>query len=326
MSTERRDKAERLLNLTLALLHTKRPLAKEEIFQSIPGYSGAVVAQERMFERDKDELREMGISIEVLPIDPLFEDELGYRIFAQDFFLPEIIFSVEESLWLALALNQLRDSDDFGVGRGGLYKLFSTTDGQIEELVVFQSDFPITIPLNRTLDAVWSNIKEAKPLRFRYSAGREEQTREASPYMVTTKTGQWYLVARDHSDNNLKTFRIDRIEEVYPPAASKETHFRETSKDEIESFLRNFRSPSIDQVRILIRQELAVEHPLIRRSNFLSNDSIVEVGEVITISKIDPLEIREMILWSGESVEVLEPIELRREIIDSLKRIIQVHS
>ena len=56
MNPARKDKAERLVNLTMALLETRRPLSKEEIFANVAGYSGTPEAMERMFERDKDVL------------------------------------------------------------------------------------------------------------------------------------------------------------------------------------------------------------------------------------------------------------------------------
>ena len=74
-------KAERLINLTIALLAANRYLKKSEIFKSVEGYSGTADSMDRMFERDKNELRSLGIDISVGDIDPLFDDEPGYRIF-----------------------------------------------------------------------------------------------------------------------------------------------------------------------------------------------------------------------------------------------------
>ena len=74
------EKTERLVNLTMALLASRRFMTKGEIFRKVEGYSGAQETKERMFERDKDELRSMGIDIEVGGLDPLFDDEAGYRI------------------------------------------------------------------------------------------------------------------------------------------------------------------------------------------------------------------------------------------------------
>ena len=74
------EKTERLINLTMALLATKRYLSKTEIFEQVAGYSGSTETKERMFERDKVDLRALGIEIEVGSHDPLFDDEPGYRI------------------------------------------------------------------------------------------------------------------------------------------------------------------------------------------------------------------------------------------------------
>ena len=78
-------KSERLVSLTIALLATKRFLTKNEIFNSIEGCEGEADAKERMFERDKEDLRNLGITIEVGSFDPLFEDEAGYRIRADEY-------------------------------------------------------------------------------------------------------------------------------------------------------------------------------------------------------------------------------------------------
>ena len=61
------SKLERLLNLTAALLDIPRPLTVEDIREAIPGYPDNEPSFRRSFERDKDDLREMGVPIEVVP-------------------------------------------------------------------------------------------------------------------------------------------------------------------------------------------------------------------------------------------------------------------
>ena len=78
-------KIERLINLTIALLATKRYLTKSEIFRTVEGYEGSAETKERMFERDKDDLRTLGIEIEVGSFDPVFADEAGYRIHSEKY-------------------------------------------------------------------------------------------------------------------------------------------------------------------------------------------------------------------------------------------------
>ena len=82
-------KSERLLNLLIMLLVQRHYVSKERIREILyPGSS--TDAFEKMFERDKEDLRALGVPIEVGGFDPLFEDEQGYRIVRSAFELPEI--------------------------------------------------------------------------------------------------------------------------------------------------------------------------------------------------------------------------------------------
>jgi len=71
-------KTERLVNLTMALLGSKRFMSKTEIFRRVAGYSGNQETKERMFERDKDDLRSLGIEIEVASHDPRMKLDIEF--------------------------------------------------------------------------------------------------------------------------------------------------------------------------------------------------------------------------------------------------------
>ena len=104
------NKAERLINLIAMLLETNRPVTLERIRSSIPGYQQASMSSfKRMFERDKSDLREMGIPIQVEPVDP-FGEETGYRILKEEYYLPEIDFTPEEKVALPL-VNRLSSGE-----------------------------------------------------------------------------------------------------------------------------------------------------------------------------------------------------------------------
>src|SRR5437867_11253422 len=94
---------ERLLNLTALLLEAPRPLTFSQIRQRVPAYGqGELAAAKRMFERDKDLLREAGIPVELVPTDP-FEVEEGYTIPKERYYLPDVDFSAEEMSALFVA-------------------------------------------------------------------------------------------------------------------------------------------------------------------------------------------------------------------------------
>ena len=91
-------KTERILNLTICLLVSGRYLPKSRIREAVEGYNLSDAAFERTFERDKDELRSLGVPIEVGSFDPLFDDEPGYRILSSEFALPAIDLDAEAAV------------------------------------------------------------------------------------------------------------------------------------------------------------------------------------------------------------------------------------
>src|SRR3954468_5057054 len=95
-----RRKTERLLNLVVCLLATRRYLTAEQIRQAVPGYPDGSEAFKRMFERDKEELRELGIPLET---GSEGDEETGYRIQRQAYELPEIQLTPDEAAVLGLA-------------------------------------------------------------------------------------------------------------------------------------------------------------------------------------------------------------------------------
>ena len=97
-------KTERILNLTICLLVSGRYLPKSRIREAVEGYHHlSDAAFERTFERDKDELRSLGVPIEVGSFDPLFDDEPGYRILSSEFALPAIDLDAEEAAVVGVA-------------------------------------------------------------------------------------------------------------------------------------------------------------------------------------------------------------------------------
>ena len=97
-------KTERILNLTICLLVSGRYLPKAKIREAVEGYHDlSDAAFERTFERDKDELRSLGVPIEVGSFDPLFDDEPGYRILPSEFELPPIDLDPDEASVVGVA-------------------------------------------------------------------------------------------------------------------------------------------------------------------------------------------------------------------------------
>ena len=117
-------KSERLLNLVILLLVARNYTTKEQIRALMEPYRESNdEAFDRMFERDKDDLRALGIPLEVGFVDKFFEDEQGYRIKRDAFELPEIDFTADEVAVLGLAARVWRHAGLAAATSDALVKL-----------------------------------------------------------------------------------------------------------------------------------------------------------------------------------------------------------
>jgi len=204
-----RRKTERLLNLVVCLLATRRYLTAEQIRRAVPGYPDSGEAFKRMFERDKEELRELGVPLEVGSEEET--GEIGYRIPPQDYELPEIHLTPDETAVLGLAARVWRRAALAEAASGALLKLraagieTSETDSLgIEPRVDTEEPaFP----------ALWEAVKNRYPVAFDYQGvGRTAATRRhVRPWGVVSRRGRWYLVGYDTDRQDTRVFRLSRI-------------------------------------------------------------------------------------------------------------------
>ncbi len=198
----RADRLERMTNLVLVLLETSRPLSLREIASSVVGYPKGKEASRQAFERDKRALRELGIPISVEPLDG--EEQLGYRIHPEGYYLPELRLEPreEQALSFAVAAVQLGGA----AGRDAVAKLGAT--GEVPEPGLP----PIAVlPSLPALGLLHEAVRDRALVSFGYRGRR----REVEPYGLAFKLTAWYLVGRDRTapDTALRTFRVDRFED-----------------------------------------------------------------------------------------------------------------
>ncbi len=207
------EKTERLLNLVICLLSTQRGVSRDHIRQAIPHYAQQQDATtfERMFERDKDELRELGVPLEVVPADPFFRDALGYRISPADYELPEVEFAADERAVLGLAARLWQQASLAGPATRALTKLSalgaSPTD---QSLVGIEPRVSATDP---AFDRLWAAVRDRVPVTFDYrKPGSEQpQLRRLEPWSVTSWRGRWYVAGFDRDRKASRVFRLSRI-------------------------------------------------------------------------------------------------------------------
>ena len=306
-------KSERLVNLTIALLATKRYLTKSEIFRTVEGYEGAPEAMERMFERDKDDLRSLGISIELGTFDPIFEDEAGYRITPSSYQLnlgeldgiDIALLSLAASAWSGAALERESTS--------ALIKLASLgIDSDSEALSLLT---PQVNGTDQNFALITDAIVRRSDIEFEYvSSDLSKQVRKISPYSLRGKSGSWYLVGLDREKSAARTFRLDRI--VSEVSVSKKVNSYEIPDALPEQDTSEFTEQAILRIRKSRGHQLR------------SLSTLIDAGEEwdeITLPILDLSWLVRTILWHRDDVIALQPTALRTRVINSLKELSSLH-
>jgi proteasome accessory factor B len=168
-------------------------------------------AFDRMFERDKDDLRALGIPLEVGFVDKFFEDEQGYRIKRDAFELPAIDFAADEVAVLGLAARVWRHAGLAAATSDALVKLkaagLSFDREQLEQVQ------PTLAAEEPAFEAMWQATVHRLPVQFDYSrpGQRDATTRHLEPWGVVTAQGRWYVAGLDTDRGEPRMFRLSRI-------------------------------------------------------------------------------------------------------------------
>jgi proteasome accessory factor B len=209
-------KTERIVNLTIALLVAGRYLPRTRIRELVEGYHGlSDAAFERTFERDKDELRALGVPIEVGGYDPLFEDEAGYRILPSEFSLPPIELDAEEASVVGVAARVWQHASMAESTQSAMTKLRAAgVEPDPSALAALEPSVQATEP---AFGPLWNAVLERVRVRFTY---RDGSLRTLEPWGLTSRRGRWYVVGRDVDRDATRMFKLSRISDL-PVAASR---------------------------------------------------------------------------------------------------------
>ncbi len=205
-----RRKTERLLGLVVCLLSTRRALTAAQIREAVPGYPDSFEAFKRMFERDKEELRELGIPLETDLASP-GDEEAGYRIRRQAYELPEITLEPDEAAVLGLAARVWQRAELAGAAAGALLKLRAAGIDAEDTQTGIE---PRVHTGEAAFGPLWEAVMARRPVTFAYrAAGRSGvQPRRLEPWGVVNRHGRWYVAGHDMDRDAVRVFRLSRIE------------------------------------------------------------------------------------------------------------------
>lgn len=214
------SKVERLVNLVIALLSTRGYITAEKIRSSVAGYSDSpsVEAFSRMFERDKNELRDLGIPLEVGRVSALEPTE-GYRINRDAYALSPVELTPDEAAAVAVATQLWESPELITATQGALLKL-RAAGVDVDPL---DTGAPVAIASaaavsglrgsEDVLGILLSAIDSGQVVQFSHRSSRAEPytVRTVEPWGVVTEKGRWYLVGHDRDRDATRVFRLSRI-------------------------------------------------------------------------------------------------------------------
>jgi proteasome accessory factor B len=217
------SKPERLLNLVAFLLSSRRAVPFSRIRGRVAGYDDPATpeALEKRFDRDKAELRALGVPIVYEASDEHGEE--GYRIPREQYFLPDVRLTMEEAAALAVVQRYaFSESGDplAGYLQSALRKVLvdSPLTGAAAASVTEQHHLGVrtsdgAAELGPNLEALTDGVIRRQPVRFRYySVERDDvEEREVEPYGIGWHGKHWYMVGYDRRREAVRQFRVDRI-------------------------------------------------------------------------------------------------------------------
>jgi proteasome accessory factor B len=312
------SKTERLVNLVICLLASRTFVTKERLRTTLEPYRNCPTdeAFERMFERDKEELRELGIPLEVGTVSALFEDEVGYRIAPGEYALPELRLEPDEAAALGVAARFWQQATLAQAASSALLKLKAAgldigeaAPAGIEPRV--RAEAPAFEPL---LEAVYD--RQVVRFSYRRSDG-EVRLREVEPWTIDSWRGRWYLAGFDLGRDAARVFRLDRITGPVLLTGRPPEHKvpdRLDVRAQVDAFAERS-SGDLGEATLRVREGTCF--PLRRGAM-----SVVEDGDgwdtiVITAYADSAGWLAEY----GPDVVVLEPASLRAEVIANLRAV-----
>ncbi|MGI8879588.1 MAG: helix-turn-helix transcriptional regulator [Jatrophihabitans sp.] len=306
-------RAERMVNLVLALLSTRQYLTAEQIRRAVPGYeaddgtSRADEAFKRMFERDKAELRELGVPLETGRTSA-FDSDDGYRIARGQYELPPIEFDPAEATAVGLAARLWQSATLGEAARSALRKL--RAGGVDVDITGNPGAVPHVDASEPSLPALLESVRLGRSVRFHYrKAGADApQARAVEPWGVLSWRGRWYLVGHDRDRGEARSFRLSRIDGAVTAAGEPGTVQRPENID-LLAHVRN-RSPESNR-EARIRVTGAGAGALRRISHRMDGDDMI-----LGFTDVDWLA--DLIASAGPNAVALEPPALVAAVVARL--------
>ncbi len=316
-------KTERLLNLVIALLSTRRPLTRQQIRVAVPSYqqTASDEAFQRMFERDKDELRELGIPLVTQQLDANHDDQLGYRIDRREYALPEITFTPDEVVALALAGRAWTRASLAGAASAALSKL-AAAGVELDDASLVGVE-----PQVRTSEPAFEPIRGAlqrrQAVRFTYRrADGATAERVVQPWGLTMWRSRWYLTGFDTERQAERLFRLSRVVGTVR-AVGRAAAYEIPEGHEPRMVVQAAESTPVEQPPAVLRVRAGAGNSLRRRARTVGE--VDDQWSLLDVDYTDTAALAQEVAGFGPDVVVEAPPRLRHAVIGLLRAARDAH-
>ncbi|HET7356616.1 MAG TPA: WYL domain-containing protein [Nocardioidaceae bacterium] len=310
-------KSERLLNLLITLLVSRSYVTKDRIREVVEQYRGSSDdAFEKMFERDKEELRSLGIPLEVGYTDRAFEDEPGYRVERSAFELPQIDLTPEEAAVVGLAARVWQHAGLASATTNALVKLKAAgVDVDRTALDVVRPQISVEEPC---FEAFWDATVTRTPVRFGYrsASATAPAERHLQPWGVVSYRGRWYVVGLDTDRGAERLFRLSRVQgEVRRDG--QPGSFDVPEGTDVHALATSLAPEEPNRTsRMLVRHGAALG---LRRHGRVCDAEAPDGWDALEVPFGRTESLADEVLGYGADVVVEDPAELRELVVDRLR-------
>jgi proteasome accessory factor B len=349
-------KLQRWLDLIAFLVGRQIPVSVEQLMEAIPAYAGRWVdggdterlSVRRTFERDKAELRKLGIPIETVEYGINYGSEVveGYRLRRKDFYLPylrlvagsgpaappggpkkyalpEVSLTPREADLAFGALREVAALPGFPFARearSAIRKLaFDLDPGATGGDNVLYVDRPGAEEALARVRPLSDALLARKSVRFTYHGIRSGETssRDVLPYGLFFHRGNWYLVGLDRGREAVRVFRTGRMDGVEVNTRAPNTPDYEIPGDftlgshlDRDAWELGDEKPLLARVRFRFPASLQIDRE--RRGTLVESHADGSTVREFEVQQTNPF--LRWILSHGTDATVLEPGELAEEL------------
>lgn len=317
MSTRTRAD-ERLLNLVIALVNSGHGLTRAQIRATVEGYAEPRTddAFEKLFERDKATLRELGFPLSMS--EDTFQDSIRYWLDMQSYDMPPVHLTASQLGVLSVAAQLWRDGALGAESRRAVTKLRALGDPDVDTHGLGALALRVGAAggaYGPLVDAIDSRTA----VRFRYRAAStgEVAARTVEPWRLAVRRGGWYLLGQDRDREAARAFRLSRFDG--PVGTVGEAGAFEIPRSvDVEAML-GLRSAQVEAFLAITPGRATALRAQGRPSEATEACGCAEGRDLVDLTLDDLEQGARLVASYGDAVVVLEPDELREAVARRLR-------